>query len=245
MQVIDFERLQKRLLAAGVSPKFAGRTIIELQDHKQALIEQGRNSGLSESEALKQAAESLGDENAIVREALLRPEILTLSRRYPGIIYTLLPVIGYFMITFPILYLGVEWSREFLNINIEADWPAWHFWFNKVLLYFVEYLLVPIYALLIAIFAIRRNVSMHWPLLGVLIVSFFGSGLETMVEVPYDGGRRGGVGLIWGWTFLPWEVARPAWDQTVEQLLRVAVTIGLMVFVFRKLRPYGSEQLSV
>ena len=68
MQVIDFERLQKRLMAGGVSPKFAERTIIELQDHKQALIEQGRNSGLSASEALQQATERLGDENSIVRE---------------------------------------------------------------------------------------------------------------------------------------------------------------------------------
>ena len=237
MQSVDFERLRIRLLKGGVAPKFVLRTVNELRRHLDDLAVQERSAGVSETAARAEALKKLGDEDRLVSEALAKRELQSWSRRFTRSFYLLVPIAAYFACVFAIYFIGSTFTSQLVEVDIYNDWPAWHFWLSKVLLYFIEYLLTPLLAAAIAVTAIRRNVEMLWPFVGILLLCFFGQGIDTFVTIPDERGR-GGLSLLWGWPFLPWEYARPPLVQSLEQFLRVIVTMAMVVFAFKRYRPY-------
>ena len=237
MQAVNFVRLRIRLLKGGVAPKFVKRTIQELQQHLDELIAQEKSDGTSEAEARAVAFSKLGDEEKILNETLARKELLSWSHRYPKSVFLILPVISYFAIAFFSLTIGLGGVRTIFGVDIYNDWPAWNILYSQVLMFFMEYVLAPLLAFSLALLAIHRNVGLLWPIVGILIVCFFGFGFETIVSIPDERGR-GGVNLIWGWPFLPWENWRPPLDQSIEQFARIIVTMSAVVYFFKNYKPY-------
>ncbi len=237
MQSVDFDRLRLRLLKGGVAPKFVTRTIQELRQHLEDLTAQEKVAGISETEARAIAINMLGDEDKLVNEALAKKEIQSWPRRYPRSFFLLVPLVAYFVCMFAIYLLGDTFFNKVLNLDVSDGWTVWHLWVAKALLFLVEYLLTPLLAAVIVVTAIKRNVQLMWPFIGILILCFFGLGIETGVDVP-DERARGDMFLLWGWPFLPWEDARPPIGQSLEQFLRVIVTMTMVVFAFKRYRPY-------
>lgn len=240
MRAIDFGRLRVRLLKGGVAPKYVKRMLQEMRQHLEELQGVEQANGASEAEARAEAFRRLGDEDQLVSETLGRQELQALSRRYPKSAFIVLPVLVYFLIALFSLSVALGGVMELFNIELRENWPSWHVYYSKIHMFFMEYLLAPGLALFVAVTAVRRNVQMLWPTLGILLVCFFGLGFDTNISVPDERGR-GGIDLIWGWPFLPWEMARPPWPQSIEQLLRWAATIGATMLVFYRYRPYGDD----
>lgn len=240
MRVVDFKRLRMRLLKGGIAPKFVKRTIMEMSAHLEDLIKQEKQNGVSEAEARALAFSALGDEDALVRETLAKKELISWSRRFPKTMFLIVLIVLYFTIALCALTLGIEGVRILFGIDIHNNWPAWHFQYSKALMFFMEYMLAPMLAFSIAYIAVQRNVNMRWPLIGAFVICFFGLGFETVVAIPDERGR-GGVNLIWGWPFLPWENARPPWDQSIEQFVRVIVTMFTMYYFIKRFQPYEVE----
>ena len=242
MRVVDFKRLNLRLLKGGVAPKYAQRTILELSSHLEDLVNQEKSNGASDTEANATALGLLGDEDSLVKEALAKKEIQSWSRRYTKSFYLVVPLLAYFILMLCLFAIGLAVVPEFSLPGEPGRWQGLLVWSIKGFIYFVEYLITPLIALAMAYIAVRRNVPMFWPIVGVLVLSFFGSGIDTYVREPEIGGHAGGVNLFWGWTFLPWEYVIPRWDQTFEQLARVTVTIFMVVMLFRRYKPYELDR---
>ena len=241
MRVIDFNRLKIRLLKGGVAPKFAQRTVQELQVHLEDLVKQEQQNGSKLSEARALAFNALGDEDALVSETLTRKELMSWSRRYTKSFYLVVPLVCYFFLMACFLYFGIGSLSEIAKLDSDADLQNVLIFIARATLFCIEYLIAPVLALAFTYVAIRRNVHMLWPLIGILILSFFGSGFETVLREPLAGSREGGVQLIWGWSFLPWRVVQPPWGQGMEQIVRVIVTLGLAYLSFKHYRPYEND----
>lgn len=241
MRVVNFERLRIRLLQGGVAPKYVRRTVQEMQQHLDELYAQEKANGVPEPDARESALNRLGDEDTLVTETVSKKELQALSRRYPKSTFLLLPVVGYFFIAVFSLSVALGGVMEWFSIDFRDNWPAWHFYYSKLQMFFMEYLLAPGIAFYMAMLAVRRNVPLFWPMAGIFIVCFFGLGFETQVSIPDERGR-GGITLIWGWPFLPWEYARPPWPQAIEQFVRWIVTMWIAFLIVKNYRPYTIDK---
>jgi len=241
MRVVDFRRLRIRLLKGGVAPKYAERTVLELRGHLEDLIKQEQQNGSMETEARALAFSALGDEDSLVSETLAKKELMSWSRRYTKSFYLLAPLIAYFFLMFCFIYFGIGSISDFAKPGPDGELRESLILFARTVLFCIEYLITPLLALAFTLLAIRRNVHMMWPLIGILILSFFGSGFETVLREVVEGGRGGGIRLTWGWSFLPWRMVQIPWNQTTEQLVRVLATLALAYLSFRYYRPHEAE----
>ena len=82
MHDLNFSSLKQRLLLGGVAPKYVTRTIKELRAHLEELKKDARSEGLAEPDVIRQANGRLGEEDAIVKEALAKSELKSWSHRY-------------------------------------------------------------------------------------------------------------------------------------------------------------------
>lgn len=107
----DFRSLRNELLRSGVAPRHVRRTVLELSDHFDDLVD----AGASEQQAMKE----LGELNEIRQAVLARPELRSWAYRFPHIalfIYpltclVLLPVVPVFAGVAHASYLG-RWTAS-------------------------------------------------------------------------------------------------------------------------------------
>jgi hypothetical protein len=85
MHNIDLSHLRSRLLRWGVAPRHVRRTVVELEDHFDDLVEQGMDSGLDRLAALESARTALGDLDDIANAVRAQPELRSWAFRYPRI----------------------------------------------------------------------------------------------------------------------------------------------------------------
>ena len=241
MRPIESNRLKKRLLHAGVAPKYAQRMVQELSSHFEELVNNEKQLGRTLEEARTVALLSLGDEDVILQETRTKKELLSWSRRFPKSTFFVLPIFAYFAITLFTLTFGIEGVEKLFRIDIYSNWPDWHFQYSIAQMFFIEYMLAPLLSFLFLLLAIRRNVPMYWPMIGVLVIYFFGLGFETSVTIPDERGM-GGVNLTWGWAFLPWENWRPAPDQSIEQYYRVFGGFFGIILLLNYYQPFKLAQ---
>jgi len=78
-----FEELHRQLSNGGVAPRFISRTLLELQEHYRDLESEGLRLGLTAAAAARSARAQLGDEQAIARAVLARPELRTWTQDWP------------------------------------------------------------------------------------------------------------------------------------------------------------------
>ena len=83
MREPDFNDLANRLVLSGIAPRHAHRTVNEIRDHYDDLIEAAVDHGVSRREARLLAAQELGRIDDLVAEMSARRELKTWAFRYP------------------------------------------------------------------------------------------------------------------------------------------------------------------
>ncbi len=239
MHELDWQRLQRRLLLGGVAPRFARRTVVELRNHLQDLVQAASADGAEHEAAREQALEQLGDEDQIVAEALAKSELKTWAYRYTRSMFLAGPVLLYVVAVLGITFAYTVPIFSVMDLSLSEPWPTWYFWLARLTTWFCEYLLTPLIACGFCVLAIRRGVPLFWPLLGIGMLLFLGSGWNSVVEMP-AGPRQGGLSFQWGYQFIPWRPVQVGWVQTLEQLLRIAVYSALLYGLLNRYRPFGS-----
>ena len=104
-----FDRLSERLLHAGIAPRHAHRTVCELGDHFDDLVHEEREGGAARGLAETRALSRLGSEDVLAEAVLARPELRSLTSRFPWAVFGLGPVMS--------LALGVA-AALFLEVGI-------------------------------------------------------------------------------------------------------------------------------
>lgn len=237
MHELNLSNLQRRLLLGGVAPKYVSRTIMELEAHFEELKQAACNAGVSEQEAIRESNRKLGEEDVLVREALAKPELKSWSHRYTKSVYVFAPFAFYICAIVAIMGLVFGGLPALLSFELNDSWPSWYNWLSRFVLFFIEYLFTPLLALLVCVMAKQRNIAIIWPIVGLIIIIFLGSGWDTVVRMP-TADLRGTIFLHWGYAFMPWRVVQSNWGVTIEQLIRCGTTIGLAMAVLHYYHPF-------
>ena len=83
MREPEFQVFAKRLLDAGIAPKHVHRTVNEMRDHYDDLVEAGVDQGLRRAAAQERALDRLGQVDDLVQEMASHPELKGWASRYP------------------------------------------------------------------------------------------------------------------------------------------------------------------
>lgn len=87
-----FNRLSERLLRGGIAPRHVRRTVRELSDHFDDLVREEREAGATRELAETRALSRLGHEDDLANAMLSRPELRSLTARFPWAVFGLGPV---------------------------------------------------------------------------------------------------------------------------------------------------------
>jgi uncharacterized membrane protein len=118
MHELNLANLRKELLRSGVAPRHVRRTISELTDHYDDLVEESLGEGASRLEARTHAAQQLGDPGDIAAAVRARPELRSWAFRFPRVAAFIYPLT--FMVLLPAapVFLGYAYA------NYVARWVA-------------------------------------------------------------------------------------------------------------------------
>ena len=106
----DFDGLRQHLLDAGVAPRHAGRTILELKEHYADLQDELMRGGLARDEAELEASQQLGPLEAIADLVTARTELRRWTHRYPRIGRVVLPIAYALVLPMTPLIAGIGYA---------------------------------------------------------------------------------------------------------------------------------------
>ncbi len=92
MREPDFQALKSRLLQGGVAPRHVRRTLIELKDHYNDLVDEAIANGDPDGEARRAAALRLGAMDDVVAGMLACRELKGWPYRYPVLAVLVYPL---------------------------------------------------------------------------------------------------------------------------------------------------------
>ncbi|MDJ0749612.1 MAG: hypothetical protein QNJ11_09005 [Woeseiaceae bacterium] len=118
MREPEFRVLAERLIDAGIAPKHVHRTVNEMRDHYEDLVEAGLEQGLERAMAQEQAMRQLGQFDDFVHEMALHPELKGWASRYPRAAIVVYPLACLAVLPAVPVYAGVA------HASLIARWGA-------------------------------------------------------------------------------------------------------------------------
>lgn len=232
MSAINWRNLKLTLLREGVAPKYARRTVDELQQHLKDLESEALAAGASQEEARLQAYRAIGNEESIVREVLARPELKSWLYRYPALMIAAVFV-------FPLLFILLTYSLVLLPIQTlgstdgGAEPSAILQGFISLVLVFNTYVLTPLCMLGLCVFAQRYAVKIAWTLPALLLIAFIGSGLNYNIVWSAEP-HQSSFSIMWGYSFLGMPVRE---NLTTFSVLRMLASVAACLVLLHFYRP--------
>jgi hypothetical protein len=206
-----FEQLRERLLRAGIAPRHVRRYIGELRDHYDDLVEEDVNRGVPRHAAEAEAHVRLGTDETLAAAILQRPELRSLTARFPWAVFGVGPVllltvcvVAATLIEGGFLELHLDLVRTPANPHpVKPDWlkPALIAW-NWLATYATPLAI----AALLAVIGQRQRVGAGWIVTGVLIVCVVGANQELVIHWHEPGPNE----LSLGYTLSYWGALRAA-----------------------------------
>ncbi len=114
----DRTQLQNRLLRSGIAPRHVRRTVKELEDHYDDLVEQRLRDGMDVPQAGAEARAALGSVDDIVAAVRARPELRSWAFRYPRLAAVVYPITFVVLLPAAPVFIGVA------HASLIARWAA-------------------------------------------------------------------------------------------------------------------------
>ncbi|MEP6831319.1 MAG: hypothetical protein ABI963_13335 [Rhizomicrobium sp.] len=191
--------MSERLLTAGIAPRHVHRYVRELSDHFDDLMQEEMAGGASRALAETKALSRLGHDDALAEAMLSRPELRSLTARFPWAVFGFGPAA---MLTLSVVAaLQIEiWLIEFATawgpaIGLHPG-PAAARGFTFAMLVWNTFAVygAPLgFAALLYLIGSRQRMRTAWIVTGVAIICVLG-GFQNLVF--YDTGVRGGGVLL-------------------------------------------------
>jgi hypothetical protein len=201
-----FDRLSERLLRAGISPRHVRRYARELSDHFDDLLREEIAGGASRELAQTRALSRLGHDDDLADAMLAKPELRSLTARFPWAVFGLAPLALPLVIAVAALYLEIgiiETATVWAPALGVTPGPVAAKWFTLAMLVwntFAVYFAPLLFAALIYLAGSRQRMPRAWILTGVALVCVLG-GFQNLIF--YDTGCRGCGVLLMQSAFVP------------------------------------------
>ena len=114
----EFRVLAERLIDAGIAPRHVRRTVSEMRDHYEDLVEAGLEQGLQRGAAHERALQELGRVDDLVHEIAAHPELKGWASRYPRTAIVVYPIACLAALPAVPVTVGVA------NASLVARWGA-------------------------------------------------------------------------------------------------------------------------
>ncbi len=114
----EFRILEERLIDAGIAPKRVQRTVNEMRDHYDDLVEAAIEAGMGREAAHERALQRLGEVDDIVSEMAAHPELKSWASRYPRTAIVVYPLACLAVLPALPVYAGVA------NASLLMRWGA-------------------------------------------------------------------------------------------------------------------------
>jgi hypothetical protein len=224
-----FDELRERLLRAGIAPRHVRRYIGELRDHFDDLVREETAQGSSRDAAELSARARLGRENDLAEVMLERPELRSLTARYPWAVFGIGPVVmvvAGFAAVLSIEVGALNLISHFYKNPTHQPPPAWF------MMMFDAWNALPTLVAplaisgLLCVMGARQRISSSWIFAGVAIACVLGA-FHSLSFV--DTGYHGELGLDSG--LLP---PFPR-ELVVSSVWRAAIDLTLVAGVWRLL----------
>jgi hypothetical protein len=118
MREAELAKLRKELLRCGVAPRHVRRTVSELADHYDDLVEESLQAGDSRLQAHDNAARLLGAPGDIAAAVRARPELRSWAFRFPRLAAFVYPLTFLVLLPAAPVFLGYAYA------NYVARWVA-------------------------------------------------------------------------------------------------------------------------
>jgi hypothetical protein len=196
-----FDELREHLLRAGIAPRHVRRYIAELRDHFDDLVREEIVGGAARNLAETRALARLGHDDDLAGAMLSRPELRSLTSRYPWAVFGLGPIAMLALSIVVALQIEV-WLLDLTSyvagnlMGIQPSPAA----ARRVTMAFTVYNALAVYGAPLAFAALlyrvgsRHRTPKAWIVTGVAIVCVLG-GFQNLIF--YDtGASHGGVLLV-------------------------------------------------
>jgi hypothetical protein len=194
-----FRELREGLLRAGVATRKIRRAVLEIESHFQQLVDEEVARGTADHYARSEAHRLLGSNQTLVQHYAAQPAFRAWSRRWPAIWFTLVALAAYVALSISslaILHTVAEHMRDYLRhvhiapqVTYRIDLAA-----RIVFLWLFPWFV----AIAFAVLAYRRRVALHWPIVGIVVVSILASLINVTVILtggPTPGEYGAGIGF--------------------------------------------------
>ena len=118
MYELDSRQLRQQLINAGIAPRHVRRTIDELQDHYDDVVEHELEEGADRITACRSALARLGPVDDIVAAVKARPELQSWAFRFPRVAAVLYPLSFVALLPAAPVFIG------YANANLVVRWTA-------------------------------------------------------------------------------------------------------------------------
>jgi hypothetical protein len=118
MHELDSKRLRQLLIGAGIAPRHVRRTVEELQDHFEDIVEQELEEGADRLTAGRKAHAALGSVDDIVTAVRAHPELRSWAYRFPRIAALVYPLSFVALLPAAPVFIG------YANANSVMRWAA-------------------------------------------------------------------------------------------------------------------------
>ena len=201
-----FDRLSERLLTAGIAPRHVRRYVRELSDHFDDLVREESEGGASRELAQTRALSRLGHESDLAEAMLARPELRSLTSRFPWAVFGLGPIAllalsvvgGIFLEIWIINHTSFVWAWFHMQPSPATARVATKIYtaYNTLVVFGGPLL----FAWLFTWIGTRQRMPQAWIIAGVAIVCVLG-GFQNLIF--YDTGCRGCGHLLMQSAFIP------------------------------------------
>ena len=201
-----FDRLSERLLRAGIAPRHVRRYVRELSDHFDDLVREEKEVGAAHELAETRALSRLGREDDLADAMLARPELKSLTWRFPWAVFGLGPVAllalsvvgGIFLEIWIINHTSFVWAWFHMQPSPASARIATRVYtaYNTLVVFGGPLL----FAWLLHWIGARQRMPSGWIIAGVATVCVLG-GFQNLIF--YDTGCRGCGHLLMQSAFLP------------------------------------------
>lgn len=201
-----FDRLSERLLTAGIAPRHVHRYVRELSDHFDDLVREEGADGTGRELAKTRALSRLGHDDDLAEAMLARPELRSLTSRFPWAVFGLGPVLmlalsvvgGIFLEFWIINHTGFVWTWFHMQPSPASARIATKIYtaYNTLVVFGGPLL----FAWMFYWLGSRQRMPRAWIVAGVALVCVLG-GFQNIVF--YDTGCRGCGHLMVVSAFLP------------------------------------------